>query len=328
MGATFSSNADLQSLKAQVNKINSLLSNYQKVSTAALTPSSNIQVDYDILGSRLVNTSENIGKISSSLINNGSKLADAIVPGIVNNQSIISSIKDTIVKNNDFANSVSGVLTSNDNFKRILKGEQGVPGSLGGLESVKSNLYTSPLQGAKYGATVWCADDDTICKLPKGVETISVKHITGEDELYLLNKKGVIVGRHWGGNGNLAVQGDTSVGGILKAGNLHFTNSWASMPDVDKNASEISNDTKDYKALMLVGNKSGGVRKVGVWDRLEVHGNQSIDGDLRIGQWTIYQKADGNLEFKKDGSDRSVFITAAGEVKAYDVYARHYDHWL
>jgi hypothetical protein len=79
---------------------------------------------------------------------------------------------------------------------------------------------------------------------------------------------------------------------------------------------------------MLVGNKSGGVRKVGVWDRLEVHGNQSIDGDLRIGQWTIYQKADGNLEFKKDGSDRSVFITAAGEVKAYDVYARHYDHWL
>jgi hypothetical protein len=54
---------------------------------------------------------------------------------------------------------------------------------------------------------------------------------------------------------------------------------------------------------MLVGNKSGGVRKVGVWDRLEVHGNQSIDGELQIGKWTIFENKDGHLVFKKEDGD-------------------------
>ena len=38
-------------------------------------------------------------------------------------------------------------------------------------------------------------------------------HITSEDELYVLNKKGVVIGKEWGGNGNLNVQGDTNIGG-------------------------------------------------------------------------------------------------------------------
>ena len=43
--------------------------------------------------------------------------------------------------------------------------------------------------------------------------------------------------------------------------------------------SEISNDTDGFKKLMIVGNKSaGGVRKVGVWDRLDVHGQFCIGG--------------------------------------------------
>ncbi|HEX5872182.1 MAG TPA: hypothetical protein VFY65_17250, partial [Longimicrobium sp.] len=36
---------------------------------------------------------------------------------------------------------------------------------------------------------------------------------------------------------------------------------------------EISNDTKDYKTLMILGNRSAGIgRRVSVWDRLEVNG--------------------------------------------------------
>lgn len=38
-------------------------------------------------------------------------------------------------------------------------------------------------------------------------------HIYGESLLYLLNKQGVIVGKHWGGNGNLSVEGDVAIGG-------------------------------------------------------------------------------------------------------------------
>ena len=38
-------------------------------------------------------------------------------------------------------------------------------------------------------------------------------HITGAELLYILNKNGVIIGKEWGGNGNLAVQGDMTVQG-------------------------------------------------------------------------------------------------------------------
>jgi hypothetical protein len=40
-------------------------------------------------------------------------------------------------------------------------------------------------------------------------------HVWGEQELYVLNKKGLIVGKEWGGNGNASIQGDVNVGGKL-----------------------------------------------------------------------------------------------------------------
>jgi hypothetical protein len=41
-------------------------------------------------------------------------------------------------------------------------------------------------------------------------------HVASEDELYVLNKKGMIVGKEWGGTGSLSVQGASSFG----AGNI------------------------------------------------------------------------------------------------------------
>lgn len=40
-------------------------------------------------------------------------------------------------------------------------------------------------------------------------------HVTGTELLYILNRSGVVIGREWGGNGNLSVQGDVGVGGSL-----------------------------------------------------------------------------------------------------------------
>jgi Chaperone of endosialidase len=37
-------------------------------------------------------------------------------------------------------------------------------------------------------------------------------HITGGEILYLLNKSGVVVGREWGGNGNVTVEGNVGIG--------------------------------------------------------------------------------------------------------------------
>jgi len=51
------------------------------------------------------------------------------------------------------------------------------------------------------------------------------QHIAGDELLYLLNKDGVIIGKEWGGNGNLQVQGSVKIGSwtIQEVnGDLHF----------------------------------------------------------------------------------------------------------
>jgi hypothetical protein len=64
-------------------------------------------------------------------------------------------------------------------------------------------------------------------KIPSGGTVYSPGrfHIHGEELLYLLNKGGVIVGKAWGGNGNLSVEGDLSVGGkiTVPAGNQLYS---------------------------------------------------------------------------------------------------------
>ncbi|MGG6313688.1 tail fiber domain-containing protein [Paenibacillus macerans] len=71
---------------------------------------------------------------------------------------------------------------------------------------------------------------------------------------------------------------------------IRFTSAWSGFPDQTKNQAEISNDTTNYKTLMIIGNSSGGQgRKVSVWDRLDVNGylqvngSAQITGDLQIG---------------------------------------------
>jgi len=60
--------------------------------------------------------------------------------------------------------------------------------------------------------------------------------------------------------------------------NIKFSQNWSQYPDSETNGSEISNDTQNYKELMIVGNKSGGAnRRVGIWDELNVHGKLSTD---------------------------------------------------
>lgn len=49
----------------------------------------------------------------------------------------------------------------------------------------------------------------------------------------------------------------------------------------NESQAEISNDSTDYKQLMLVGNKAGDgeQRRVGMYDRVDVHGNMDVHGN-------------------------------------------------
>lgn len=63
---------------------------------------------------------------------------------------------------------------------------------------------------------------------------------------------------------------------------IRFTSAWSGFPDLAPNQAEICNDTTNYKTLMIVGNKSGNQgRKVSIWDRLEVNGTLSVNGDIQ-----------------------------------------------
>ena len=78
-----------------------------------------------------------------------------------------------------------------------------------------------------------------------------------------------------------STNGNLNVTNPYTRNSIQFTNVWSGTPDNTTNVSEISNDTGEFKQLMIVGNKSaGGARTVGVWDKLNVNGDLNVTGNL------------------------------------------------
>jgi hypothetical protein len=86
----------------------------------------------------------------------------------------------------------------------------------------------------------------------------------------------------------------------LKSG-IRLSKNWKNGANATN--SEISNDIGHYKKLMVIGNKSSGTRKVGIWDHLDVHGTERVSGNFRAGR----VDSDGNINGKK--------IESSGDVK-------------
>jgi PAN domain len=83
--------------------------------------------------------------------------------------------------------------------------------------------------------------------------------------------------------GNSTVSGSQTVSGDLFSHGVKVSGpNWTGYPDNSTTQSEISNDTTQFKQLMIVGNKSGGgERRVGIWDTLNVNGTLNVTGDTR-----------------------------------------------
>ncbi|MDI9363581.1 MAG: hypothetical protein QM541_01425 [Flavobacterium sp.] len=63
---------------------------------------------------------------------------------------------------------------------------------------------------------------------------------------------------------------------------INITSVWSSTTDKSNNISEIANDVDFYKRLMIAGNtSSGGVRQVGIYDRLTI-GNVNFEQALNV----------------------------------------------
>ncbi|MBK9755577.1 MAG: tail fiber domain-containing protein [Nannocystis sp.] len=102
----------------------------------------------------------------------------------------------------------------------------------------------------------------------------------------LVTRGGPVVLFNDGGIGSAKAQefhanGDVTLNWLQNP--LRISGTWNGFGDGSKNA-EISNDSNQYKCLMVVGNGTGGAgRVVGVWDHLNVAGRARVVTGLSIG---------------------------------------------
>lgn len=111
----------------------------------------------------------NIDQLSKSLLNQGSALVNNVASSVVSQGSLATAIRTGLTSTDVFAKSVGDTLINNSTYKQMITGPKGEPGNLGDYVSLKYNLYTTVLPGAKNAATMWCADGE-MCQVPVGAK--------------------------------------------------------------------------------------------------------------------------------------------------------------
>ena len=131
--------------------------------------------------------------------------------------------------------------------------------------------------------------DGNVLTLASGAKITSPGrlHVSGEDNLYILNKTGVVIGKEWGGSGDLSVQGNQTNNGTLSVDNntylrgLSFQpSSWAEADGGVPTNGHIYNESI---GLAIVGSiVNSGRRRVGLWDDVDIHGDLTIEANRTI----------------------------------------------
>ena len=136
-------------------------------------------------------------------------------------------------------------------------------------------------------------------------------HITGGELLYLLNKNGVIIGKEWGGNGYLQVQGKTDMNDINAAGKLTVGG-----PDSKYATVNIRNSDGRYTHIGVTGQpdrkfQNGSLFRGNVHmdNDLNIDGNQRIEGNISMGGNSTFSVdapgvVGGRFNIDKDGNVR------------------------
>ena len=184
-----------------------------------------------------------INSLGATIAKASTDLSTNVAKALATNDTAKLQIINALVSQKPLLDGLATTLTSDITYKNRITGP---PGSIADASSLASTLKPN---------TIWCADGDlcSIPVGKKGIDwkfggskiyddkdlhvatddnlyldaatvnftpgaTITSPgrlHIFGGDNLYILNKNGAIVGKDWGGNGNLAVQGNLTVGGTM-----------------------------------------------------------------------------------------------------------------
>ena len=108
-------------------------------------------------------------------------------------------------------------------------------------------------------------------------------HISGDGLLYLLNKNGVVVGKDWGGNGNLSVGNTLTVGGNLRLDSETGITSFWPGHTLALDSSGIVGGSFIVKSNVTKGSTKVGINTESPTNNLDVVGGASISGSVGIG---------------------------------------------
>jgi hypothetical protein len=146
------------------------------------------------------------------------------------------------------------------------------------------------------------------------------QHITGGELLYILNKNGVMIGKEWGGNGNLHVQGDTQVNGSINTNtgivtNNIIANGWITGSFGSGGKDRVVVGNLDNQAAVGAHNNA-----LNAWTALRLQGDSinmvPNNGIVNFPNGWRINTSDGHFRIQKDGQDKLVAHNAGHPVYA------------
>jgi hypothetical protein len=197
--------------------------------------------------------------LTKSEVGNINATIASVQTSINNFQGVITTIKDTYATKNDLLKVSGDASQGTVNIQSLYVMLDGVQKN---LTSMQTNITS-----VRDELTKFQTDANNAYALKTDVLNLT-KYIDQQTALIKQNITNTF--------DKLTVNSAFTANGDLTLNNMKFSRNYSGYPDTGVDKSEISNDTTNFKKLMIVGNKSaGGVRSVGVWDKLDVYGDLS-----------------------------------------------------
>ena len=151
------------------------------------------------------------------------------------------------------------------------------------------------------------------------IEGLGRLHMFGPELLYILNKSGVVIGKEWGGNGNLSVQGNLQVNESVNVNSISTNNpTW--------NGWISGNFGSGLKDRVVIGNHENQAtvaahnNALNAWTALRLQGDSinmvPNNGIVNFPNGWRINTADGHFRIQHNGADKLVAHNAGHPIYA------------